>query len=137
MDTVHVFRSLSHASFMPYAPPKFFVSDCSGRFVEIFFVLRTEHFSNNVEKFVSCRSKDINKRELYIVEGDSALTSCKLGRDAEFQAIIPVRGKTLNCLKSSYDKIFKSDIIVDLLRLSAVVLRLRALKPRIIWQPST
>ena len=44
------------------------------------------------------------------------MTSCKLGRDAEFQAIIPVRGKTLNCLKSSYDKIFKSDIIVDLLR---------------------
>ena len=76
----------------------------------------TTDFSNNVEKFVSCRSKDINKRELYIVEGDSALTSCKLGRDSEFQAIIPVRGKTLNCLKSTYDKIFKNDIIVDLLK---------------------
>ena len=73
-------------------------------------------FSNNVEKFVSCRSKDPAKRELYIVEGDSALTSCKLGRNAEFQAIIPVRGKTLNCLKSSYEKIFKNDIIVDLLK---------------------
>ena len=73
-------------------------------------------FTSNVEKFVSCRSKDINKRELYIVEGDSALTSCKLGRNAEFQAIIPVRGKTLNCLKSTYDKIFKNDIIVDLLK---------------------
>ena len=72
--------------------------------------------SSRVEKFVSCRSKDPEKREVYIVEGDSAMTSCKLGRDAEFQAIIPVRGKTLNCLKSSYDKIFKSDIIVDLLR---------------------
>ena len=72
--------------------------------------------SNRVEKFVNCRSKDPERRELYIVEGDSALTSCKLGRDAEFQAIIPVRGKTLNCLKSSYDKIFKSDIIVDLLK---------------------
>ena len=72
--------------------------------------------TNRVEKFVSCRSKDPMKRELYIVEGDSALTSCKLGRDAEFQAIIPVRGKTLNCLKSSYEKIFKSDIIVDLLK---------------------
>ena len=71
---------------------------------------------SRVEKFVSCRSKDPEQRELYIVEGDSALTSCKLGRDAEFQAIIPVRGKTLNCLKSSYDKIFKSDIIVDLLK---------------------
>lgn len=72
--------------------------------------------TNRVEKFVGCRSRDPELRELYIVEGDSALTSCKLGRDAEFQAIIPVRGKTLNCLKSTYDKIFKSDIIVDLLR---------------------
>ncbi len=73
--------------------------------------------ANRVEKFVSCRSHDVERRELYIVEGDSALTSCKLGRDAEFQAIIPVRGKTLNCLKATYDKIFKNDIIVDLLRL--------------------
>ncbi len=72
--------------------------------------------ANRVEKFVNCRSKDPNVAELYIVEGDSALTSCKLGRDAEFQAIIPVRGKTLNCLKSDYDKIFKSEIITDLLK---------------------
>lgn len=72
--------------------------------------------SNRVEKFVACRSKDPDKREVYIVEGDSAMTSCKLGRNADFQAIIPVRGKTLNCLKASYDKIFKSDIILDLLR---------------------
>ncbi|MBE6554376.1 MAG: DNA topoisomerase [Ruminococcaceae bacterium] len=72
--------------------------------------------ANRVEKFVNCRSKDPNVAELYIVEGDSALTSCKLGRDAEYQAIIPVRGKTLNCLKSDYDKIFKSEIITDLLR---------------------
>ena len=72
--------------------------------------------ASRVEKFVACRSKDPDERELYIVEGDSALTSCKLARNAEFQAIIPVRGKTLNCLKSSYDKIFKSDIIVDLLK---------------------
>ncbi|MBO4343292.1 MAG: DNA topoisomerase, partial [Clostridia bacterium] len=71
---------------------------------------------NRVEKFVNCRSKDVNKRELYIVEGDSALGSVKLARNPEFQAAIPVRGKTLNCLKSSYDKIFKSDIIVDLLK---------------------
>lgn len=76
----------------------------------------TLDISNRVEKFAGCRSRDPEKRELFIVEGDSALTSCKLGRDAEFQAIIPVRGKTLNCLKSGYDKIFKSDIIVDLLR---------------------
>ncbi|MBQ8392181.1 MAG: DNA topoisomerase [Clostridia bacterium] len=72
--------------------------------------------ANQVEKFVSCKSNDPNKREIYIVEGDSALTSCRLGRDAEFQAVIPVRGKTLNCLKSSYEKIFKNDIIVDLLK---------------------
>ncbi len=72
--------------------------------------------ANRVEKFVNCRTKDPTKAELYIVEGDSALTSCKLGRDAEFQAIIPVRGKTLNCLKSDYGKIFKNDIITDLLR---------------------
>lgn len=72
--------------------------------------------SNRVKKFVDCRTKDISKRELYIVEGDSALGSCKLGRDAEFQAIMPVRGKILNCLKAEYDSIFKSDIIVDLLK---------------------
>ena len=72
--------------------------------------------NNRVEKFVNCRSKDIARRELYIVEGDSALGSCKLGRDAEFQAIMPVRGKILNCLKADYDKIFKNEIITDLLR---------------------
>ena len=72
--------------------------------------------SNRVEKFVNCRSKDPVVRELYIVEGDSALTSCKLGRLAEFQAIIPVRGKTLNCLKCNYERIFKSEIITDLLK---------------------
>ena len=72
--------------------------------------------ANRVEKFVNCRTKDPSIAELYIVEGDSALTSCKLGRDAEFQAIIPVRGKTLNCLKSDYDKIFKNEIITNLLK---------------------
>ena len=72
--------------------------------------------SNRVEKFIPCNSKDPEIREVYIVEGDSAATSCKLGRNAEFQAIMPVRGKTLNCMKSSYDKIFASDIIVDLLK---------------------
>ena len=72
--------------------------------------------NNRVEKFVNCRTKDITKRELYIVEGDSAMGSCILGRDSEFQGIMPIRGKILNCLKSSYDTIFKSDIITDLLR---------------------
>ena len=72
--------------------------------------------SSRVEKFVACRSKDPELRELYIVEGDSALTSCKMSRNADFQAIIPVRGKTLNCMKATYERIFKSEIIVDLLR---------------------
>ena len=69
-----------------------------------------------VQKFVDCRSRDTAKRELFIVEGDSALGSVKLSRDAEFQAIMPVRGKILNCLKADYDKIFKSEIITDLLK---------------------
>lgn len=72
--------------------------------------------SNRVQKFVDCRTKDITKREIYIVEGDSALGACKLGRDSEFQAIIPVRGKILNCLKADYDKIFKNDIITDIIK---------------------
>ena len=76
----------------------------------------TIDIANRVEKFVNCRSRDPEVRELYIVEGDSALTSVKLGRDSEFQAIIPIRGKTLNCLKSTYAKIFDSPIITDLLK---------------------
>ena len=76
----------------------------------------TMDVSNRVEKFVPCQSKDPSIREVYIVEGDSAMSSCKLGRNADFQAIMPVRGKTLNCMKSSYEKIFASDIIVDLLK---------------------
>lgn len=71
---------------------------------------------NRIKKFVDCRTKDVTKRELYIVEGDSALGSCKLGRNAEFQGIMPVRGKILNCLKADYDKVFKSDVIIDLLK---------------------
>lgn len=77
----------------------------------------TMDVANRVKKFVDCRSRDTNRREIYIVEGDSALGACKLGRDSEFQAIIPLRGKILNCLKAEYDKIFKSEIIVDLLRI--------------------
>ena len=72
--------------------------------------------SNRVQKFVDCRTRDASRRELYIVEGDSALGSVKLARDSEFQAIMPVRGKILNCLKSDYAKIFKSEVITDLLR---------------------
>ncbi len=72
--------------------------------------------SNRVQKFVDCRTRDVSRRELYIVEGDSAMGSVKLSRDAEFQGIMPVRGKILNCLKADYARIFKSEIITDLLR---------------------
>ena len=72
--------------------------------------------ADRVQKFVDCRSKDVTKREIYIVEGDSALGSVKLSRDAEYQGIMPIRGKILNCLKADYARIFKSDIIMDLIR---------------------
>ena len=72
--------------------------------------------TNRIQKFVDCRSKDVEEREIFIVEGDSALGACKQARDANFQALMPVRGKILNCLKSDYDKIFKSDIITDLIK---------------------
>ncbi len=72
--------------------------------------------ANRVQKFVDCRSKDVNERELFIVEGDSALGSVKQARDAAFQAVMPIRGKILNCLKADYDRIFKSEIITDLIR---------------------
>ena len=72
--------------------------------------------SNRVQKFVDCRTRDVSRREIYIVEGDSALGSVKLSRDAEFQGIMPVRGKILNCLKADYPRIFKSEIITDLLK---------------------
>lgn len=76
----------------------------------------TLDIANRVEKFVDCRTKDTSRREIYIVEGDSALGACKLARDSEFQAIIPVRGKILNCLKAEYDKIFKNEIITDIIK---------------------
>lgn len=76
----------------------------------------TIDLSNMVQKFVDCRTKDLTRREIYIVEGDSALGACKTARNAEFQAIIPVRGKILNCLKADYNKIFKSDIITDIIK---------------------
>ena len=72
--------------------------------------------ANRVQKFVDCRTKDVERRELYIVEGDSALGACKQSRDAEFQGLMPVRGKILNCLKADYPRIFKSDIITDLMK---------------------
>ena len=72
--------------------------------------------ANRVQKFVDCRTKDVERREIYIVEGDSALGACKQSRDAEFQGLMPVRGKILNCLKADYARIFKSEIITDLIR---------------------
>ena len=72
--------------------------------------------ANRVQKFVDCRTKDVERREIYIVEGDSALGACKQSRDAEFQGLIPVRGKILNCLKADYPRIFKSDVITDLMK---------------------
>ena len=89
----------------------------------------TMDVSNRVEKFIPCNSKDANIREVYIVEGDSAATSCKLGRNADFQAIMPVRGKTLNCMKSSYDKIFASDIIINLLKVIGCGVEVKTKKP--------
>lgn len=86
----------------------------------------TIDMNNRVEKFVNCRSKDVSKRELYIVEGDSALGSVMLGRDAEFQGIMPIRGKILNCLKANYDRIFKSDIITDLLKVIGCGVEIKA-----------
>ena len=72
--------------------------------------------ANRVQKFVDCRTKDATRRELYIVEGDSAMGAVKQSRDSEFQAIMPIRGKILNCLKADYARIFKSEIITDLIR---------------------
>jgi DNA gyrase subunit B len=88
----------------------------------------TLDINNTVEKFVGCRLRDPDKCELYIVEGDSAATSCRLARNAEFQAVMPVRGKTLNCLKASFDKIMKSDIIIDLIKVIGCGMEVKGIK---------
>ncbi len=82
--------------------------------------------TNRVAKFVDCRSKDVTKRELFIVEGDSALGACKQARDPDFQALMPIRGKILNCLKVGYDKIFKSEIITDLIKVMGCGVEVKA-----------
>ena len=86
----------------------------------------TLDISNRVQKFVDCRTRDVSRRELYIVEGDSAMGSVKLSRDPEFQGIMPVRGKILNCLKADYAKIFKSEIITDLLKVMGCGVEVKA-----------
>lgn len=82
--------------------------------------------TNRIQKFVDCRSKDVNEREIFIVEGDSALGACKQARNANFQAIMPIRGKILNCLKCDYDKIFKSEIITDLIKVLGCGVEMRS-----------
>ena len=84
--------------------------------IKTHLLTRSVDIANRVQKFVDCRSKDVSQREIYIVEGDSALGACKQSRNAEFQGLMPVRGKILNCLKADYVRIFKSDIITDLLK---------------------
>ena len=102
-----------------------FVQDAMAEFLrsrlEIYFIENHDaaekiDIANRVQKFVDCRTKDVERRELYIVEGDSALGACKQSRDAEFQGLMPVRGKILNCLKADYPRIFKSDVITDLMK---------------------
>ncbi len=84
--------------------------------------------ASRVAKFVDCRSKDVAERELFIVEGDSALGACKQARNPDFQAIIPIRGKILNCLKADYNRIFKSEIITDLIRVLGCGVEVRTSK---------
>ena len=85
-------------------------------------VLSTQiDLANRVQKFVDCRTKDASRRELYIVEGDSAMGAVKSSRDRESQAIMPIRGKILNCLKADYARIFKSDVSVDLIKVMRCV----------------
>ncbi|GAA0911707.1 DNA topoisomerase IV subunit B [Nonomuraea longicatena] len=59
-------------------------------------------------KLVDCRSDDIDRSELFIVEGDSALGTAKLARDSEFQALLPIRGKILNVQKASVADMLKN-----------------------------
>lgn len=89
-----------------------------------------DNIYHRVNNFVDCRVKDVNRRELYIVEGNSALGSVKMARNAEFQAVIPLRGKILNCLKANYNQIFSNDIIMDLIKLLGCGIHIEGKKKR-------
>ena len=82
--------------------------------------------TSRVAELVDCRSKDVKERELFIVEGKSALGAVKQARDSNFQAVMPIRGKILNCLKADYDKIFKSEIITDLIKVLGCGVQVKA-----------
>ena len=59
-------------------------------------------------KLADCRSNDVDRSELFIVEGDSALGTAKLARDSEFQALLPIRGKILNVQKAGIADVLKN-----------------------------
>jgi topoisomerase-4 subunit B len=65
-------------------------------------------------KLTDCESNDISRNEIFLVEGDSAGGSAKMGRDKEFQAILPLRGKVLNSWESERDRLFANNEIHDI-----------------------
>ena len=79
-------------------------------------------------KLADCNSKDRLACEIYITEGDSASGNLKTARNNEFQAVMPVRGKVLNCQKSTYDKISKNAEIMTMIDAFGITLDPKTLK---------